>query len=29
MCLRRGGETTAEYWLEQTDFENYAPRATA
>ena len=28
-CLRRGDETTAEYWLEKADFESYALKPSA
>ena len=29
LCLRRGDETTAEYWLEKADFESYALKPSA
>ena len=29
LCLRRGDETTAEYWLEKADFESYALKSSA
>ncbi|MGD0089213.1 MAG: hypothetical protein ABSE73_04775 [Planctomycetota bacterium] len=29
MSLRRGDETTAEYWLEKADFESYALKPSA